>query len=759
MHARAVSLPELARENRRNTALSLTEGFAGAKRGAALAASSLNFAPRPQGAGSWAGDDGTIKSSLNIELQIYYRTRQLVLGMEKKGHRCPKQLLVELQAQENNVARELRPLHPLLFQRFSETQLSRFLRNMSFLKLSQGRWIFGDASLAEQWPHADGKCSFLLLYGRVSLFQDPAGAGDRLEVTRGAVFGETPFQIVDEPMRSHVAGAALCEEPCIVGVLTAKVIETAYADRAYGNARIAQTVRHVPALARAVKSDAPAQGESASEPGSVAAALRDLAKIATTIHIPAHCEVLSDDPLEESMLIVAKGGIDIKGDVRLAEKLESLPPKKVRLRVFIEKAEGLAGDSFFDKLDPYCIAKLGDFKRIQTPALRNAGVNPRWEYNGVMSYAGEQTLEFTVMDQDQYSADDLCGAGVLLVSKLEDGWKGKVELTRPKRGMFTSEETLEEPAGKLFVTIRWDFEKISALTRTPKERTWTGQTLFHFRVSECWGHEHLMLGALFKRTLEQATHNMPYTLTLDNLRVVAEPPLGEEGSCICWKVTRRRFADFIRCCGRERHFLQACRLSVLEKQHRLQSIVKILVQQWEEEEQNSLLRGDLLEKPAIEEAMDPSRFRVAYRGVRCMVTVRNALNLVGGGWFDKLDPYAIVRFKGAKQEFRTSVLQDAGGDPVWECFGSLVYQGETSLEVSVWDYDKYSADDLLATGSLHVEQFCSGFEGMVPLTSAGKKGSLKRMVIIISMQWDPPRELNTSFQSSASFQATGRSPG
>ena len=65
----------------------------------------------------------------------------------------------------------------------------------------------------------------------------------------------------------------------------------------------------------------------------------------------------------------------------------------------------------------------------------------------------------------------------------------------------------------------------------------------------------------------------------------------------------------------------------------------------------------------VEEAVDPSRFRVAYRGAkaRCRketkhvvesyrkwlakahISVRNALNLSGGGWFDKLDPYAIVR--------------------------------------------------------------------------------------------------------------------
>jgi len=48
-----------------------------------------------------------------------------------------------------------------------------------------------------------------------------------------------------------------------------------------------------------------------------------------------------------------------------------------------------------------------------------------------------------------------------------------------------------------------------------------------------------------------------------------------------------------------------------------------------------------------EEVVDPGRFRVAYRGYKAHISVRNALNLTGGGFFDKLDPYAIVRFRGS----------------------------------------------------------------------------------------------------------------
>ena len=42
--------------------------------------------------------------------------------------------------------------------------------------------------------------------------------------------------------------------------------------------------------------------------------------------------------------------------------------------------------------------------------------------------------------------------------------------------------------------------------------------------------------------------------------------------------------------------------------------------------------------------------------------------------------------------------------------------------------DRYTADTLLATGVVQVEQFCSGFDGMIPLSVGGAaaKHSAKR---------------------------------
>ena len=40
------------------------------------------------------------------------------------------------------------------------------------------------------------------------------------------------------------------------------------------------------------------------------------------------------------------------------------------------------------------------------------------------------------------------------------------------------------------------------------------------------------------------------------------------------------------------------------------------------------------------------------------ISVRNALNLSGGGWFDKLDPYAIVRPPPNRPVKKTSKAND-----------------------------------------------------------------------------------------------------
>lgn len=759
MHSRAVSLPDLVTEKRKNTTMSLSEGFRGFDRQPALGATAQGFNPY-DGVGH---DDLGARSALAKILPVYYRTRQFVLSTQKDGNRVPQKLSGDLKKQEILVASHIRAVNPLFFQRFDELQLDRLIRCMPFLRLSQGRWIFGGEGDAA-WAPTMGESFFMVLAGRVGLYPEPSGAGTPDYVEAGAIFGEQRFYLGDESMRDHVYCSARCEEPCMIGLLTAQVMETAFADRAFGNRRIAQMVKNVPALTRVVHPEKKpgkqrVQEEADSkkpdlESGAILAGLRGLSTIATAVHVASGQEVLSADPIEENMLIVSKGRLEVRSNIFLTERLENLPPKRTRINIHVAKAEKLSDTSWFDKLDPYCIVKMGDYKKCQTPVMWDVGPNPVFDYDGVLTYEGEKYLEFIVMEHDRFSADDLLGTGSLNVADLPDkGFQGNVYLKRPKRGLHKADSTNEEEAGRVCVNITWQTEPITAGMRKPKEREFRDTVLFEIGDQGCWGHEHLMLGTLFKRTLEQASHGMKYSMRLGRpdeppFRVVGGSPKGVSEICTAWKVSRRRFNEFIRQCSREKQFTQACRVSSLTKQAELKGLMERLIAKWETEEMSKKLRGG--GEPEIkEEVMDPNHFRIAYRDTKCHVTVRNALNLTGGGMFDKLDPYAVVRFRGSKNRpFKTHTLEDAGSDPFWAVEGcrhkgAILYQGETAIEVSVWDYDKYSNDDLIAQGTIPVEEFCRGFEGCVTLNlpdGKKKKANAKQMMIVMGVQFDAPKE-------------------
>ncbi|CAK9077088.1 unnamed protein product [Durusdinium trenchii] len=165
---------------------------------------------------------------------------------------------MELRSLEKSVAGDIRALNPLLFQRFDDVQLDRLLRAMPFLRLSVGRWLFGCDQLAAAWPK--GSRSFLLMAGKINLFLDPNGVGERQEIGRGAIFGEKHFRLGDESMLDAVG-------------YRENGVQAAYADRAFGNRKIALSMRHA-SLSFAEKTKLLEEKQS----GAVKHALEELAK-------------------------------------------------------------------------------------------------------------------------------------------------------------------------------------------------------------------------------------------------------------------------------------------------------------------------------------------------------------------------------------------------------------------------------------------------------------------------------------------------
>ncbi|CAK9113184.1 Serine/threonine-protein kinase Nek1 [Durusdinium trenchii] len=138
---------------------------------------------------------------------------------------------MELRSLEKSVAGDIRALNPLLFQRFDDVQLDRFQVPVSQTAL----------------------LSMIDMAGKINLFLDPNGVGERQEIGRGAIFGEKHFRLGDESMLDAVGGAAQCEEPCVIGAARRdwplgyreNGVQAAYADRAFGNRKIALSMRHV----------------------------------------------------------------------------------------------------------------------------------------------------------------------------------------------------------------------------------------------------------------------------------------------------------------------------------------------------------------------------------------------------------------------------------------------------------------------------------------------------------------------------------
>ena len=148
-------MPLFCALRKRNTAASLSEGFAGSTHQAALA-TNTPWPGRPgQSKRAYEGTKEAQPNSLGRVLPLYYRCRQLMLTTEKRGRRVPQKLTTDTKALEKVrslkrgskqseprqvVAKEIRNIHPLLFQRFDDRQLDRPLEIIMILLSCRRFW-------------------------------------------------------------------------------------------------------------------------------------------------------------------------------------------------------------------------------------------------------------------------------------------------------------------------------------------------------------------------------------------------------------------------------------------------------------------------------------------------------------------------------------------------------------------------------------------------------------------------------------------
>eukprot|EP00932_Pfiesteria_piscicida_P018480 SRR837773.533.p1 GENE.SRR837773.533~~SRR837773.533.p1 ORF type:complete len:797 (+),score=294.57 SRR837773.533:309-2393(+) len=643
----------------------------------------------------------------------------------------------------------LREINRCFFQRLDDTQLQRFVRVLPMLRVSQRRWLFGDEGLNAEWPPAEGQRAFILLSGVVSMHIDPRGTGEAVVAKPGTIFGSGELWLGDEQLQEYLAGSAQAEEPCIVALITTEVFDAAFADRAIGNARIKQTVPRMAPVAAVAALSADAGDEAFEVSCTIRAAVGAISNYTTAVHVRQGQELLSTDGLCDSVVMVSTGVLSVRADICLIEQFHKRSPRRARLHLHIHKAEGLHGDSILDRLDPYVVIKLGE-KKIQTPVYWNVGANAHFDYKGKFTYSDEETLQLTVNDRDQLSADDLCGmVDIKLAEVPNSGWQRKeVRLLRPKTGIFFGDDEEQLPAGKLTISVKWDLEAPPPPRRAPRERVYRDQTLFTLEELSVFGHEQVVLGVDFRDALERLCKDLPYALRITSpFRLVAE---GKRGTSVnevttAWKASGERFRNFLHHTGRWKPFQKECSMNLIKRQCQVKDLVAALGKKWDEENEKDALWGRNSNRPSYrspteEVALDPMHFMVLYRGARAKISIKNAVNIPEGGWFDKVSPYAVVRFARSRSDVRTSVLQGAGGEPFWDCEGELLYNGEAELQVQIWNYDRVGGDELIGEARLQVSNFYQGFDGMVKLEAPRQRKSRfgrkpKPMALVLGVMW------------------------
>jgi len=118
-------------------------------------------------------------------------------------------------------------------------------------------------------------------------------------------------------------------------------------------------------------------------------------------------------------------------------------------------------------------------------------------------------------------------------------------------------------------------------------------------------------------------------------------------------------------------------------------------------------------------------------------------------WFGKMDPYAVI--KCGTQTVRSKTHIDGGRHPVWAQTFEFNIINENTVEISVYDEDTLSRDDLIGTASVSLAKLRERRADQMAVPVMSKKGK-QRGYLHISMVFQPNSALRPAAAQQPAYQ-------
>jgi hypothetical protein len=657
----------------------------------------------------------------------YMRLRQMVWDEQASKQRIPRRTATELHTLEMQCASGLRKLNAQFFQRFDDKQLTKILRGAPICNFAKETWLFSRDPKEESDPPAPNY--YFIIHGSVHLYErSPKVTAEKLELSPGTAFAEGGWPEAHSAIRYRGAGAQANSTVLLIILTKADSggccsDDRLIADRKYANILLKMPIFQDIRIPR----------------------LEKWLEMSQIFRVPAGEELLTWPQIDNSFLVMTDGNMLWCADVTLLEMQN--PDNQIsrrKIKVFCEAAIGLSGAGFFEKLNPYLVVRLSPQKRFQTRNMMNGGKDPYFNHTGILVFDGEPGLEFTVYNFNDYTTHDVLGNGFIPAEQFTSptGFEGEVQLTKPvSTSIWQTKTKANEPAGVLLVQVTWGavlgFRSVTKHVE-PRKRTFEQVNLLDLGPTgtngTIFGHEQILLGDSFITNLRRSTIPLGFELTLSNFSMKAkqEGPRMTKSTCI--RIPRHSFEVFINRQNKQKDMLTEAVNSSLEKQVRVREVCFLLIHKWNEEDRRREQQKALTTRDPSTVGMDVNSIRAKLRGA--ILTVR-IVSAVGLSAVDKLDPYIMIKIVGSTQVVKSPVYEDAGANPIFDFEARFRFNGETVVDIAVWDKDRFSKDEILGTTSLSIEQFHDGFVGSLemkrPATLAKNAGSAG--TINIEVEW------------------------